>query len=483
MKRSFTNLVSVAFVGGLVGRGLRYGFNIVIARGLGPDALGLVAFGLVVMKALSVVTRMGLDQAAQKYVPVYLSDEKPALVSGTTLLCIGLPALVGTAFAGLTYLWRETIGRVLGTDLGPTTQLFLVGVPLFSTMMVSATATRGFKETKYFVYTREIGQSTVAFALAVVGAYLLSDVQAVVVGYLVSLVFGTVLAVSFLSYQGAFSLDVWPDVPTREVLGFALPLTVAAVTLYLVTWTDVLMLGVLRTPTEVGWYQAAYQTSVLLSVVLQATFSIFPTLASDLYHADQHERLGRIYTVVTKWVVALTLFGFLFLLVFLDAILGVFGPTIRAAETALAVLAVGQLTAALVGPAGFLLTMSEYERLQMVNSVLVSVLNVALNYVLIQAFGIVGAAIATGVSFVVLNGLRLVQTWYLLGVQPYSRDYWRGLVAVGGAVPIMLLGQAAPLPTILRVLLTGLVSTGVFAALVWYLGLSDEDVILLESLK
>jgi O-antigen/teichoic acid export membrane protein len=483
MKQNFTNLVSIAFVGGLVGRGLRYGFNIVIARGLGPDALGVVAFGLVVMKAISVVTRMGLDQAAQKYIPIYLSEEEPALVSGTTLLCIGLPTLVGAAISGSIYLQRRTISNVLGTDLGVTTQLFLVGVPLFSTMMVAATATRGFKETKYYVYTREIGQSIVAFVLAVVGAYVLSDVQAVIFGYLISLGFGAVLAISFLSYQGAFSFDVRPSVPLREVLGFALPLTIAAVTLYLVTWTDILMLGLFRTPTEVGWYQAAYQTSVLLSVVLQATFSIFPTLASDLYHTDQHERLGQIYTVVTKWVVALTLFGFLFLLVFLESILGIFGTTIRAAETALSILAVGQLAAALVGPAGLLLTMSEYERLQMVNSVLVSLLNIALNYILIQEFGIVGAAIATGVSFIVLNVLRLVQTWYLLGIQPYSRDYWRGLAAVAGAFPIMLLGQTIPLPTVLRVLLTGVVSTTVFAALVWYFGFSDEDVLLLESLE
>jgi O-antigen/teichoic acid export membrane protein len=187
--------------------------------------------------------------------------------------------------------------------------------------------------------------------------------------------------------------------------------------------------------------------------------------------------------VVTKWVVALTLFGFLFLLVFLESILGIFGTTIRAAETALSILAVGQLAAALVGPAGLLLTMSEYERLQMVNSVLVSLLNIALNYILIQEFGIVGAAIATGVSFVVLNILRLAQTWYLLGIQPYSRNYWRGLVAVGGAFPMMLVGQTMPLPTILRVLLTGVVSTGVFAALVWHFGFSDEDVLLLESLE
>ncbi|WP_152042438.1 flippase [Salinigranum salinum] len=483
MRQNITNLVSIAFVGGMVGKGLRYGINVVVARGLGAEALGLFAFGTVLMKAVSVVSQLGLDRAAQKYIPIYVADDRPALVSGTVVICLGVPFVLGTVVAALLHSQWHVLDGVLQSGFGSTAKLFLVGVPLFSAMMVGATATRGFKETKYYVYVRDVGQSVVAFVLVAVGAFVLADVETVVAGYLVSIVVGVVLAVYYLARQGALSLDVRPSLPYREVLGFALPLTVAAVTLYLITWTDILMLGVFTTPAEVGWYQAAYQTSVLLAVVLQATYSIFPALASELYHSGRHDRLGRVYTAVTKWVATLTLFGFAFLFVFLDEILGLFGTAIPAAKSALLVLALGQVTAAVVGPAGYLLTMSEYERLQMVNSVVVSVANVGLNYVLIQAYGIVGAAAATGVSFVVLNALRLVQTWYLLNLQPYSRGYWRGLVAVCGAVPAMLLGRTLPLPGVVRVVVTGVAATAVFGAIVWRLGLTDQDYLLLESLE
>lgn len=483
MRQSITNLVSIAFVGGMIGKGLRYGINVVVARGLDTEALGLFAFGIVLMKAVSVVSQMGLDRAAQKYIPIYVADDRPALVSGTAVLCLGVPFVVGSVAAALLHSQWHVLDGVLRSGFGPTTRLFLVGVPVFSAMMVGATATRGFKETKYYVYVRDVGQSVAAFVLVAIGAFVLADVEAVVVGYLISIGVGAVLAVYYLSRQGALSLDVRPSLPYREVLGFALPLTVAAVTLYLITWTDILMLGVFAAPAEVGWYQAAYQTSVLLAVVLQATYSIFPALASELYHSGQRDRLGRVYTAVTKWVATLTLFGFAFLFVFLDEILGIFGTAIPAAESALIVLALGQVTAAVVGPAGHLLTMSEYERLQMVNSVVVSVANVGLNFVLIQEYGIVGAAVATGVSFGALNALRLVQTWYLLDLQPYSRQYWRGLVAVCGAVPAMLLGQALPLPGIVRVVVTGIAAAAVFGAIVWYLGPTDQDHLLLESLE
>jgi len=483
MRQNITNLVSIAFVGGIIGKGFRYGINVVIARGLGAEALGLFAFGTVLMKAISVVSRMGLDRAAQKYIPIYVSDDCPALVSGTTLLCLGVPFAVGTIAAVLLYSQWHLLDQVLQSGFSLTTRIFLVGIPVFSVMMVGATATRGFKQTKYYVYVRDVGQSVAAFVLVGVGAFVLTDVKAVVVGYLISIGVGVVLAIYFLSRQGALSLDVRPKIQYKEVLGFALPLTVAAVTLYLITWTDILMLGVFAAPVEVGWYQAAYQTSVLLGVVLQATHSIFPALASELYHSDRHDRLARFYTAVTKWVATLTLFGFAFLFVFLDEILGIFGTAIPEAESALLILALGQVTAAVVGPAGYLLIMSEYERLQMVNSVVVSVANVGLNYVLIQDYGIIGAAVATGVSFVALNTLRLVQTWYLLDLQPYSRQYWRGLVAVCGAIPAMLLGRALPLPDIARVVVTGITAAAVFGTIVWYLGLTDLDYLLLESVE
>ena len=70
-ENSILKLTSVAFVGGLLGRGLRYLLNIIIARGVGAEALGLFALGLVVLKASALIARVGLDEAAQRYVPIY----------------------------------------------------------------------------------------------------------------------------------------------------------------------------------------------------------------------------------------------------------------------------------------------------------------------------------------------------------------------------------------------------------------------------
>lgn len=480
MKNSITQLVSIAFVGGLLGRGLRYGINVVIARGLGPEALGLFAFGMVVMKASAVVSQLGLDRAVQKYVPIYQGDN--SRVTGTILLCVGVPLLSGILVSSALYLFQERINDFSSVGLESANRLFVLGIPLFATMMVGIAATKGFKETRYEVYTRDIGQSVVALVLVTLGAYVFQDFYIVVVGYLVSLLVGTFLVVGFLLRRTELSLNQKPTFEVREILTFSLPLTLAAVSLYLVSWTDILMLGAFVDPTQLGWYQAAFQTSVLLAVVLQAGNSIFPAVAADLYHDGRLERLSRIYTSVTKWIAYLTVLGYVFLLVYAEEILSIFGTATPTAETALLVLGLGQVFATITGPVGFLLTMSGHERLQTANAVVTSILNVVLNYVLIQQLGITGAALATGISFALLNLFRLIESWHLLGIQPYSTDYWKGTVAIVATVPIMMYGHTLPLAGIAKVFFVGTISLGAFAVLVWSFGFDESDQTLVESL-
>ena len=482
MRDSITKLVSISFLGGLIGRGLRYGFNVVIARGLGLEALGVFAFGMVVMKGGGVFARLGLDNAAQKFIPIHRTNDDPAKVSGTVLLCLVAPLLAGTVVASALYLGYDLLEALVGTTFHPTTRLFILGIPLIAVMMVGVNATYGLKQTKYSVYIRDFGQSIVALVLMATAAFVFSDLDLLVIGYLTSIGFGILLAVTFLIREGALRVDLRPDIEYRRILVFSLPLTLAASIQYIVSWTDVLVLGVFVPSAAVGLYQAAYQTSVLLVVVLQSANSIFPSIAADLYESDQIEQLNNVYTAVTKWVTYLTVLGLAFVLIYNREILSVFGTNIQSARSALIILAVGQTINSIVGPTGFLLIMTGYERLQLVNNIVAAVLNLFLNITLIQLYGITGAAVATAVSLAVLNLLRLVQVWYILGLQPYSRQYWKGASAVTGAVVVLLIGTMLPVSGLVRLVIAGSTAICVFVMLIWLVGIDSVDKVLIKSI-
>ncbi|MBX0296634.1 polysaccharide biosynthesis C-terminal domain-containing protein [Haloarcula nitratireducens] len=483
MRDSITKLVSIAFLGGLIGRGFRYGFSVTIARGLGLDALGIFAFGMVVMKGAGVFARVGLDSAANKYIPIYRGQDDAERLNGTVLLCLLIPLLVGTIVAVLLYFGRGVIHSTVGVTFDPTTQLFIAGIPLFAVMMVGVNATYGLNETKYSVYIRDFGQSGVGIVLIAIGAFIFSDLNALVVGYLASIVIGVGLAVVFLLREDALRFDVQPVFEYREILAFALPLTFAASIQYLVSWTDILVLGVFVPATPIGRYQAAYQTSVLLLIVLQSANSVFPPLASELHDSGKRAELNRVYTAVTRWVTYLTVLGFAFVAIYAADILSIFGTDARSAQTALIILAAGQMISAIVGPTGYLLIMTDYERLTLVNNGLAALLNLVLNVVLIQTYGILGAAIATGISLATMNILRLAEVWYFLEIHPYSRRYWKGGIAIAASIVVLFLGKLLPISSLPRAILAGAVALGLFGIVIWRLGFDDLDAALVEAIK
>lgn len=484
MRQSLSGVISVAFVGGLIGRGLRYGLSVVIARGLGAEALGVFAFGMVVMKASGVLARAGLDNAAQKFVPRFVNESDEPRLYGTIILCLGLPLLFGGLLSGTIYVFRDSVFQFIGQSYSTYLPLFLIGVPLFASMMVGVSATQGFKQTKYSVYIRDFGQSGVAVFGAVVGAFLVVDLDVVIAGYVASLAVGTVLSLIFLIRQSSYDSTIVPNFPMKQILTFSGPLVLVAVTQYLISWTDILMLGFFEPAAEVGWYQAAFQTSVLLLVLLQSTNSIFPAVASDLAQAGQSERLSRLFSSLTKWISWLTVLGYLFLVTYAEGILGIFGTATPAAISALVILGAGQVASTVTGPVGYLLMMTGHERLETVNTVLVAFVNLALNFILIQQYGIIGAATATAISLALLNSIRTVEAWHLLGIHPYSRVYLRGIATIGCAFIVMTVGQQVNLglPATVEILVVGTLSLATFALTTWAIGVSEDDRLLVESL-
>ena len=482
MQKSITTVVSVAFVGGLLGRGLRYLLNVVIARGLGAEALGTFAFGMVVLKFLAVFSRLGFDSVALKYVPRYRNEDGDARILGLTIVGLGLPLVAGSVLGVVVTVATPSFSTFLDPRLLETLPLFAVGIPLFSAMYVGMAITRGYNVSKYTVYTRDVGQSIAAIVLVATGAFVLTDFSVTVVGYVASMAVGFGLVVWFLTRQRALRFDVRPRFELREWITFSIPVLAISVTQFLVGWTDILMLGAFVSAGDIGWYQAAYQTSLLLLVVHQSANSIFPSLASSLYDRDDIERLESTYVAVTKWIVALTGLGGAFLLLYRSEVLRLFGETAPQAATALVVLAVGQFVTAGVGSAGFILSMSGHERLESLNTLAVVILNVVLNYVLIQEYGIIGAAIATSISTGLLNVVRVSEIYWLLDVHPYSRAYWRGVVGVAVGVVILIAARAIPLFPLGKAFVAGALALTGFGVTMVVLGTDRYDRLLVESL-
>ena len=482
MKGSITKLASVSFVGGLIGLGLKYVLNIIIARGFGTEELGVFAFGLAIMKTIGIFSKMGFDEATKKYIPRYLSEGDKSSINGTIVLAAILPFLVGSILSVSMIAATEISDVDFLEENTELLSIFLFAIPLYASFQVAASATIGFKETKHSVWSRDIIQPSVALLIAVIGVYL-GEFSVAIVGYLISILLGLGATTVFLTMNPSISLDYGFRYPWREILIFSIPVGISAVALNFITWADILLLGFFTSSSEIGWYQAAFQTSVLLVFVLHAANSIFPTIVSDLEYQGEDRMMSEIYIGVTGWVGSLSLFGFTIFFVFSEKILRIFGAPTSAAVFTLTVLAFGQVCTTLIGPAGSLLMMNGFERLQVANTVMVAVLNVSLNYILIQKYGVLGAAVATAFALILLNLVRLIEVWKLVGIHPFSTNYLTRLTGTILILPLMVVFADIIHLGLVEIFVVGGISTAIFIIVMILIGKDEHDTILIESIK
>ena len=143
--------------------------------------------------------------------------------------------------------------------------------------------------------------------------------------------------------------------------------------------------------------------------------ALAPAVAS-LHIAGDMQRLQRVVTASARAMLAISLPIALVMIVFGQPVLVIFGPEFTQGATALAILSTGQLVNVAMGSVGLLLMMTGHERDTAWGVGIATVVNVALNGLLIPRWGIEGAAVATATSLVVWNLLLAVWVYRKLGI-------------------------------------------------------------------
>ena len=126
--------------------------------------------------------------------------------------------------------------------------------------------------------------------------------------------------------------------------------------------------------------------------------------------------------------------------------------------------------------------MSGYTKLKLVNNIISITLSIGLNVLLIPRFGIVGAAVSALIVFTALNSIRILQVYYLMRLLPYNRSFLKPVVAASTAfLLIFFVKQWLSVgDNIFFVAIYAFVLLAVFVGMIWLMGISSEDRMLLD---
>ena len=391
-----------------------------ISTRYGADALGQLSLLSSLVSMIIIFTVMGLNNSLLRLVPEYLQKYS----YGSALLVFRKSAvLVGIAgiFAALLYAMfhLEIATRIF--HKGELAWLFLLASPLIfvqSLFNVNIAFIQAMKKIRMLTFFQLF--QPLLFTVAVVGGTWVAGGKNLPV-YAQAFVNVTLLAVSAVVIYKSFCTkrqrtDGYKGIGGSELLAMSLPMMMTGVFTAVLFQTDTIMLGMFKTVEDVGVYAVVMKIAGFSSFFLVAINTIAAPKFSELYHGGKMDDLQHVARQSSKVLVIISLLITLLLVLFGKGVLGFFGGDFTLGYTALLFILFGQLINAWTGSVGHLLNMTGHQKLLQYIVLAAAILNVALNYFLIQAYGLLGAAVASMVSMVFINSAASYAVYRKLNV-------------------------------------------------------------------
>lgn len=429
----------VAFVGRLSSLSLGYVLTLILARGLGPSEYGLYVIGFSLVNLVGCISLLGLNRGTVRFIATYRGSGDRSRERGTFHTSMTIVLLSGLAFGALVMIFAGSLSDMLGAPQEYRRYLwgFACWIPLWAlTYEVAATA-EAIRRLEHRTLIVDIGGSLIRLlvvgAVMIMGAGLLGVIWASVAAAIITLV---MMGISVNNLFLRYLRDVPPVSPGYQLLVFSLPVMLFNLLNVSRNQVEVYLLAALKSSEATGIFSVAAGTSLLIIAFLEGLGLVFSPFIADLKHRRQMQELKTLISVVTRWSFMVGLPASLTIVLFSRTILGLFGTAFLEAAPALVILAFAQLINSATGPVGTVLTMTGRPGLNLIDSVLGLGLNILLAVLLIPQLGIIGAAISSGVTIILINVLRTIQVFLVLRIWYYNWQFMKPFIGAGVAACI-----------------------------------------------
>ena len=440
--RKIAKGAGIVLMGTLIGRAFGYGSRIIIARFLGASDYGLISLGFAALTMAAALAAIGLPSGITRYISFYKGKEDEERIKGTIISAIKMNLPVSIIFALLLFFGAGWISIHIFHDanLTPVLRIFSIAIPFLVLAQNLLSATVGFQEMRYQVYTEQIFQNMLKLAGIVTLVALGFGVMGAAWGWAIAIILMPFVAFYFLEKKlfPVFNTKIKAIPVERELFAFSWPLIFVGMAGIVMGFTDTLMLGYFCTSSEVGIYNAALPTADALLGIPRAFEAIFFPVISWLYARNRIEDLRNTYSTITKWILSLVFPAFLLIFLFPDQVITIlFGAEYIAGATALVILTFGFLIGRAVGPTSAILQTYGKTKIIMACSFIGATTNFGLNFYLIPIYGVNGAAMATAFSILFINIFSFLVVYKITKIYPFHVSFLKPIFASVIAVSVV----------------------------------------------
>jgi O-antigen/teichoic acid export membrane protein len=373
-------------------------FAIVIARYLGSADTGAIFFSLAIVIGLSLLALLGQQLNLTILAAQAMHDSDKQRVNSTILFSAGISLFLSALFIFVT----NTLLPNAQVENFVTIRM-LWALPAVTISYLFASCFKGMAWSGMAALLEQGGMfaiSLLGFCLAIFSGYSLT-LETVLNIFVSSAYFTAVLAVCIWFYRVPLT-GLKFTTGVQGLMSFirrSINMGVVALTVYLMQWGNILVLGVLVSKEEVGLYAAAERLATSQYFIFSVVALAFANRQSTMHYKQDSEG----FRITTNRTALLSTFGALpialVLVISPEWALSLFGEEFYGGTTPLRLLSLAYLAMTMLGSSGYALMVAGNEQQLRNITLLAAAALVAMGIMLIPFYGATGAAVAVLVAY------------------------------------------------------------------------------------
>lgn len=382
-----------------------------------PEYLGLIHILVAYAIVISIFTTLGVPKTFVKYFPVVKEKGQLYFLSLIT-------PLIGFFFALLSYfLFKQQIFDLLNASELLRDNFFYIILLVF------------------FIGFYDILTSISRSFLSAVTPIIINEVFLKFYSMLVLLFywfgyldFGYFLKIYLLGYVLKFAILYFlqwknnrleltisiKDLKIKELMNFGIYVMAGGAAIMIVSRVDMMMIGALLDLEQVAFYTVAFFIGNSIKIPGKSIVTISIPLIAKAWENQDFDEIQNLYSKSS--INQLIVGGVFFICVWLniDEVFSLLPEKFQGGKWVVFFIGISQLFNITSGLNGAIIVNSKYYRYDLYTNILLVFLTILTNYILIPIYGIDGAALATAISVLMFNLIRMFVIKIKMNMHPFS---------------------------------------------------------------
>lgn len=424
---------------------LIYLLHFMIATIYGPAELGIFNLALTIIEIGLVISMLGIDTAAIRFLAEYYSQHQYRLAQNMYDHILKLTTITSVSCSLLLFSFADWLASSVFHQQALTIHIKIVAVVL-PFMVISRIQASAFRAIKKLVRTI-IYEVIVIRVVHVVGLLIMvvlfgpSEIQVIYV-FAVAIVASALIGlfdwrkeVRKTTSEAAGRTDrderIKEAVKYKQLLSVSLPMFFTSSMTLIMGWTDIIMLGIYFAPEVVGIYSVVLKLSVLTGFAFASINSIILPKFSELYWKNDISALRKVLQFSNRilfWASAPML---ILIACLAEYLLSIFGHQFTLGSISLIILCLGQFTSCATGNVIALLNMTGHQNKAKDALLISAAINIIGNFLLIPFYGMIGAAVATSLGMMTRDVIASYFSYRVFGFKTWYVPWDRQRVQTG----------------------------------------------------